>query len=62
MGSRQEGASPACLRDVSDSLSLQALVDFFAMHGHVLRCRETKAHLVASYAEYSDGHIVADHY
>src|SRR3546814_21001649 len=41
--------------------ALDALVDFLAMNGHVLRRRDTDAHLVALDAEHGPGHRVSDH-
>src|SRR3546814_911992 len=41
--------------------ALDALVDFLAVNGHVLRRRDTDAHLVALDAEHGHGHRVSDH-
>lgn len=41
--------------------ALDALVDFFAMDGHVLRCRDADTDLVALDAEHSNADRVADH-
>src|SRR3546814_19671399 len=41
--------------------ALDALVDFLAMNGPVLRRRDTDAHLVALAAEHGAGHRVSEH-
>lgn len=42
-------------------LPLDAIVDFFSMHGHFLRRRDSDADLVAFNAEHRDGNAIADH-
>jgi hypothetical protein len=62
VSSRQKAISQARLGDVCDSLGLQALIDFLAMHGNALRRDEAETYLIASHPEHSDRHFIADHY
>jgi hypothetical protein len=42
-------------------LTLDTLVDFFAMNGDIFRCADANAHLVGLHANDGHGDIVADH-
>ena len=42
-------------------LTLDALVDFFAMNGDIFRCADADAHLVGLHGNDSHGDFVADH-
>jgi hypothetical protein len=41
--------------------ALDALIDFFAMHGNILRRVNANAHLISLDAEHGHGDQVADH-
>ncbi|KWV16439.1 hypothetical protein ATB53_09515 [Xanthomonas translucens] len=41
--------------------TLDALIDFFAMHRDVLRCGDTNTHLIALDPEHCHGDQIADH-
>jgi hypothetical protein len=42
-------------------LTLDTLVDFFAMNGDIFRCADADAHLVGLDAKNGHGDLVADH-
>jgi hypothetical protein len=42
-------------------LFLDALVNFFAMHGNLFGRIDTNAHLVTLHAQYGDSDIITDH-
>jgi hypothetical protein len=42
-------------------LTLDTLVDFFAMNGDIFRCADADAHLVGLHVNDGHGDIVADH-
>src|SRR5581483_1545548 len=43
-------------------LTLDALVNFFAVHGNVLGCVDADSHLVPLHTEDGDGDVVTDHH
>ena len=40
---------------------LNSVVNLFTMNGDFLRCIDTDANLIASYAENSDGNLITNH-